>query len=64
MLKLDKQKGGKMIEIEKFCPMMFVWEISESAPSNIECYGKKCAWWNKEKKECAILTQAKKLNYM
>jgi len=52
-----------MGEIKKFCPMMFIWKISENIPTNIECYGKKCAWWNEEgkKNECAILTKAKKI---
>ncbi len=45
-----------------WCPMSFNNSGSGEDCSN-ECFPT-CAWWNEDKKECAIVTLAKKLSYM
>lgn len=42
------------------CPMSF----NNSGKNGYQLCFPNCAWWIKEKKECSIVTLAKKLNYI
>jgi hypothetical protein len=44
------------------CPMTFnIPTANASGPSEYECIGEKCAWWEEDTEECTILARSRRL---